>query len=137
MCFEKVKSLPTSFNGDVMFELPLVPPSTSTPMQHQIEGMDKKFDGHMWSGTQTTNIVNDYGLPFRSSVCVGHIRCINDTCPRLRRSGTRNKTEWDGVAVHAFAIGDNPPPSTLQFIVEFVSLLLLVMHVVFEESFMS
>jgi hypothetical protein len=133
MRFEKVKSLPTSFNGDVMFELPLVLLSTSTPMQCQMEGMDKKFDGHMWSGTQTTNIVNDYGLTSRSSVCVGHIRCMNDDCLRLRRSGSRNEIEWDGVTVHAFVVGNNPPspPSALQFTIEFVSLLLLVLYTIF------
>jgi hypothetical protein len=47
MHFEKVKSLPTSFNGNIMFELPPIMLSTSTPMQCQIEGMDKKFDGHI------------------------------------------------------------------------------------------
>ena len=97
-----------------MFELPLVLMSTSTPMQRQIEGMDKKFDGHTWSRTQTTNIVNDYGLISRSSVRVGHIRCMNVNCLRLQKNGSCNETEWDGVTVHAFVVGNNlPPPSTL------------------------
>jgi hypothetical protein len=47
MHFEKVKCLPTSFNGNVMFELLPLLPSISTPMQCQMVGMNKKFNGHM------------------------------------------------------------------------------------------
>jgi hypothetical protein len=96
MHFEKVRSLLTSFNGDVMFELPLVMLSTSTSMQRQMEGKDKKFNGHIWSNIQSTNIINDYGLTFHSSGCVGYICCMNDASPKLRRSKTHNITKWYG-----------------------------------------
>jgi hypothetical protein len=43
---EFVNCLPTKFNGDILFELP--------PLHHllghseQLQGMDKKYDGHTW-----------------------------------------------------------------------------------------
>jgi len=43
---EFVNCLPTKFNGDILFELP--------PLHHllghseQLQGMDKKYDGHAW-----------------------------------------------------------------------------------------
>src|SRR5450759_768758 len=40
---QRVKFLPPSFNGDVLFELPPVDPSGSLHMMH---GMDKHHDGH-------------------------------------------------------------------------------------------
>ncbi len=43
---EFVNCLPTKFNGDILFELPLI----CHPLGHfgQLQGMDKKFDGHVW-----------------------------------------------------------------------------------------
>jgi hypothetical protein len=43
-------------------------------------GMDKRFDGHAWCRTKTSNITNDLGLTFRFSSCVGHLRCHNKGC---------------------------------------------------------
>jgi hypothetical protein len=42
---EFVYCLPTKFNGDILFEFPLV----CYPLGHseQLQGMDKKYDGHV------------------------------------------------------------------------------------------
>ncbi len=42
---EFVNCLPTKFNGDILFELPPI----RHPLGHfeQLQGMDKKFDGHV------------------------------------------------------------------------------------------
>jgi hypothetical protein len=53
---EFVNCFPTKFNGDIFFEL--------LPMHHllghfgQLQGMDRKYDGHVWCKLQTSNIQN-------------------------------------------------------------------------------
>jgi hypothetical protein len=66
----KVQYLPPSYNGDVVFELlpSSVSASTST---NTMDGMDKRFDGHTWCRTITSNIHNSQGLTFRKSLYVG------------------------------------------------------------------
>jgi hypothetical protein len=54
--FQKVQFLPTTFDGDVLFELPLIIPPPHMPLQMQ--GMDRKYDGHVWNKVITTNIKN-------------------------------------------------------------------------------
>ena len=109
---ERVKYLPPEFNGDVLFEFPPVSNSSSPSIARQMEGMDKRYDGHAWTKTYTTNIVNDFGLTFRSSNCIGHLQCVNETCPRLRRTGSPNETDWEGISLHVFAVGENPPSNS-------------------------
>jgi hypothetical protein len=43
---EFVNCLRTKFNGDILFELPLI----HYPLKHfnQLKGMDKKYDNHAW-----------------------------------------------------------------------------------------
>jgi hypothetical protein len=43
---EFVNYLPTKFNGDILFEFPLI----RHPLGHfrQLQSMDKKYDGHVW-----------------------------------------------------------------------------------------
>ncbi len=59
-----VNFLPTKFNGDILFELPTI----RHPLGHyrQLQGMDKKFDGHVWCKLQTNDIKN-LGHPCPSS----------------------------------------------------------------------
>ena len=74
--------------------------------------MDKYLDGHAWTRTHTSNIVNDLGLIFRTSSCCGHLRCENVECDfltRVHRTATVNETEWDGVSSLVFDLGSNPP----------------------------
>jgi hypothetical protein len=43
---EFVNYLPTKFNGDILFGLPHICHPLGQP--GQLQGMDKKFDGHVW-----------------------------------------------------------------------------------------
>ena len=63
--------LPPCFDGDVIF--PPVNASASTSKAKAMDGMDKQYDGHVWTKTQSTNITNNLRLTFRSSICVGHL----------------------------------------------------------------
>jgi hypothetical protein len=55
---EFVNYLPTKFNGDILFELP--------PMHHplghseQLQGMDRKYDGHAWCKSITSKMHLDW-----------------------------------------------------------------------------
>jgi hypothetical protein len=59
---EIVPCILTTFNGNVLLELPLL----VSPDGHsgQMQGMDKKHDGHVWYHVQTTNIKNNFNLNF-------------------------------------------------------------------------
>ena len=77
-----------------------------------MEGMDKQYDGHVWTKTQTTNISNDAGLVFRSSNCIGHLQCQNHECDflqRAHRSSKLNDTEFEGFTKDRFPINGAPP----------------------------
>ena len=79
---QRVTFLPPTFNGDVLFELPAVDKSGSFHMMH---GMDKHHDGHAWTKTVTSNIKSDVRLTFRTSTCIGHLRCENQECEYTTR----------------------------------------------------
>ena len=61
------------FDGDVIFVFPPISTSASTSKAKAMDGMDKRYDGHVWTKTQSTNITNKMSLTFRSSICVGHL----------------------------------------------------------------
>jgi hypothetical protein len=93
--YHKVQYLPPSYNGDVIFELPPNCVSAST-RKNTMDGIDKRFDGHTWCRTITSNIHNNQGLTFRKSLCVGQLVCNNKSCDFFARSSKRNETEWSG-----------------------------------------
>ena len=72
-----VGCLPHDFNNDTIFELPPAPLLASSTQARNMHGMDKRYDGHVWTKTITTNIRNDDGLHFRTSKCVDHLQCSN------------------------------------------------------------
>ncbi len=74
--FQKVQFLPTTFDGNVLFELPHVFSTTHRPSQMQ--GMDRKYDGHVWCKVITINIKNNFGLSFKKVHCLGHLQCLHD-----------------------------------------------------------
>ena len=80
--------LPQQYNGTVVFEFP--PASALNDVAQQMEGMDRKRDGHPWCKTCTTNIKNDHKLVFGKIVCVGKLVCHNDDCRFFRRDLIRN-----------------------------------------------
>jgi hypothetical protein len=106
---QSVQFLPPIFNGNVLFELPLV--DTSGPF-HMMHGMDKHHDGHAWTKTVTSNIKSDMSLTFRTSTCIGHIRCQNQDCEytsRIHRTSPINEREWDGFTVTTIPVGQPAP----------------------------
>jgi hypothetical protein len=108
----QVMFVPPLFNGDVIFELPPLGGSSSHCQAKLLSGMEKRYDGHVWSNTHTTNIKNDDGLTFRLSSCVGHLRCDNSNCDYLTRKhrvAGVNETEWDGCSPIPFEVGPDPP----------------------------
>jgi hypothetical protein len=68
---EFVNCLPITFNGDILFEFSLI----RYRLGHfrQLQGMDKKFNGHVWCKLQTGNINNSFGSGFRMTKCLGHL----------------------------------------------------------------
>ena len=107
-----VDCLPPSFNGNVIFVLPAISKSSSQSQAKLLQGMDKRHDGHAWTRTVTTHIMNDMGLSFRMSSCLGHLQCTNDHCnyvSRVHKPTPANETEWDGASYVPFDV-DSPPP---------------------------
>ena len=106
--------LPLRFDGDVMYYvLLLVSNSALHSKAKSMDGMDKSYDGHVWTKTLTTNISNNLNLTFRSFICVGHLQCQNLECNYLKRScrtSALNDMEIDGFSKEPFAIS-GPPPS--------------------------
>jgi hypothetical protein len=107
IAYHKVQYLPPSYNGDVIFELPPSRVSASTS-KNTIDGMDKRFDGHTWCRTITSNIHNSQGLIFRKSLCIGQLFCNNQNCDFFFRSSKRNETEWSGRTNTPFKLGHLP-----------------------------
>ena len=109
---EEVDFLRLRFDENQMFVLPLVGVLSSHTKAKSMDGMDKRYDGHVWTKTQTTNIGNDIGLAFRSSTCVGHLQCQNPLCNYLQcthRTSLVNDTDFDGFTKEPFPIGGPLP----------------------------
>ena len=70
---QSLNHLPPRFYGTQLFVLPVAKVSSSQSRAKSLEGMDKQYDGHVWTKTQTTNITNNVGLAFCFSTCVGHL----------------------------------------------------------------
>ena len=105
--------LPPRFDGDVMYVLPPISNSALHSKARSMDGMDKRYDGHVWTKTLTTNISHNLNLTFCSSICVGHLQCQNPEYNYLKRSCRTlalNDMEFDGFFKEPFAVS-GPPPS--------------------------
>jgi hypothetical protein len=74
--------------------------------------MDKRHDGHAWTKTVTSNIKSDMSLTFRTSTCIGHLRCENQDCEytfRIHRTSPVNERKWDGFTVTTIPVGQPAP----------------------------
>jgi hypothetical protein len=80
---QQVDYLPPRYDGDVIFEFPPLGDHGLNTKAKQLRGMDRRYDGHAWSRTITSNIQNDLKLLFRTSSCLGHLRCDNLACKYL------------------------------------------------------
>jgi hypothetical protein len=72
--YYKVQYLPLLYNGDVIFEL-LPSLVSASSFKNGMDGTDKRFDGHTWCRTITSNIHNSQGLTFRKSSYAGQLVC--------------------------------------------------------------
>jgi hypothetical protein len=61
----KVDYLPPVFNGDVAFKFLSIHSSSTSSQAGLMVGMDKRYNGHVWTRTSTSHIKNDMGLMFR------------------------------------------------------------------------
>ena len=77
---EVVQYLYSAYNGNVIFELlPLA--VVNEGRVARLDGMDQRFDGHTWTETTTTNIVDpSHLLSFKYVKCMEHLRCYNLEC---------------------------------------------------------
>ena len=109
MKHEMVPLLPPVFDRDVIFELlPCGLPSSASEAKN-LEGMDKRYDGHPWCKLVTTNIHKSDNLKFRKSYCTGHLICENANCEYLKRASKKNEIEWSGYTVIPFTASGCPP----------------------------
>ena len=110
---KEVNFFPPHFDSNQMFvPPPLVGVSSSRTTAKSMDNMDKRYDGHVWTKTQTTNISNALGLFFRSSTCVGHLECQNPHCDYLQRvhhTSSINDTEFNGFTKKPFPVGGPMP----------------------------
>jgi hypothetical protein len=90
----RVKGLPRSYNGSVVFDIPPDEPSMDSKSS---AGLEPKFDGHVWTK------FNSYGLSslpkylkVKKKNCAEHLRCTNMACPHRVRTREYNKTAWEG-----------------------------------------
>jgi hypothetical protein len=70
-----------------------------------MQGMDKCHDSHAWTKTITSHIKNKLNLTFRTSTCIGHLRCENLDCEytaRIHRTSLVNEMEWVGFTPTTF-----------------------------------
>ena len=107
----RAEFLPPRFDGDVMYVLLPVSNSALHSKARSMDGMDKRYDGHVWTKTLTINISNNLNLTFRSSICIGHLQCQNLECDYLKRSyrtSTLNDMEFDGFSKESFAVSGPP-----------------------------
>jgi hypothetical protein len=81
----KVDYLPPIFNGDVVFEFPLICSLSAGSQAGFMVGMDKRHDGHVWTRTNTSHNKSDMFLTFHSASCEGHLYCDNQDCECLSR----------------------------------------------------
>ena len=109
------------FDGAVIFELPPASDTAAWSQVKSMQGMDKHYNGHVWTKTITTNIKKDFGLSFRYSACVGHLRC-NKECEYLNRRPRIfqvNETKFEGCTLQAFVV-DQSPQLTLRLFARYV-----------------
>ena len=86
------------FNGDCIFELPPLP-VVKAGGSCRLDGMDRRFNRHVWTETATSNILDPSGkLSFKYVNCMGHLRCNNPECRRLKERKDYNELYWFGLS---------------------------------------
>jgi len=89
-----VSFLPNTFNDDIIFEL--LPIHFPIGDYGQMQGMDHKYNGHVWCKVKISNIKNSFGLGFKNTRCLGHLHCNNDSCEHFLHFAIQNEVSWIG-----------------------------------------
>jgi hypothetical protein len=71
MKIETLNFLFVRFDGDVLFEFPLV--HKPMGLSKRMQGMDRRYDGHTRCKVKMSNIKNSFGLGFKSIKCLGRL----------------------------------------------------------------
>ena len=104
---EVVKYLPVKYNGDCIFELPLVAVVKEGGLS-RLDGMDRKRDDHVWTETATTNISDPNGiLTFKYVKCMGHLHCLNPNYRCVCETGDCNELYWSSSSPDILTPGSN------------------------------
>ena len=80
----RVDEIPQQLNGNYVYKLP--PASSNKSM----EGMEQKYDGHVWVKPVSTRM--SFPATIRRSKCVGHLIYNNQVCPIKALLGQPNET---------------------------------------------
>ena len=108
---EVVQFLPTEYNGNVIFKLQSLPVVKEGGVA-RLDDMDRRFDGHAWTETATTNIVDPSRLlSFKYVKCMGHLRCSNPDCRHIKEMGDYNEMYWSGSSPDVLTPGPSSKPS--------------------------
>ncbi len=86
-------SIPITFNGNIIFELLPI----RRPIGHfgQMQGMDHKYNGHVWCKMKTSNIKNNFGLGCKNTWCLRHLCCLNDFCEHFLHFALKQHSKLD------------------------------------------
>ena len=108
---EVVQFLSTEYNGNVIFKLPSLPLVKEGGVA-RLNGMDRRFNGHAWTKTATTNIVDPNRLlSFKYVKCMGHLRCSNSNYRHIKEIGDYNEMYWVGLSHDVLTPGPLSKPS--------------------------
>lgn len=85
----QVSEIPQVYDGDIAFELPQVFESLK-----RMEGMEQRFDGHLWTRPHKTNMSIDCTV--RLSYCLGSLVCHRVICPYFASNQKFNVSYFHG-----------------------------------------
>lgn len=95
---ERVLEIPKEYDGNLVFEFPPALGKAS-----HMDGMEAKYDGHMWTKPRTSRQAFD-GI-VRLSYCVGALRCDSSTCSFAMSSGKQNVRAFKGTSLKKCSSG--------------------------------
>ena len=94
----QIQEIPTTYNGLCVFELPPTYGKVST-----MEGMQQKYDGHMWSRPRKSNLSVPANV--KLSYCLGHFECRNYSCIYYKNNKKCNDRFFNGFLENQISLG--------------------------------
>ncbi|KAL3696923.1 hypothetical protein R1sor_010999 [Riccia sorocarpa] len=96
---QRVRFLPESYDGNVIFELPPASLVELSKKGGSLSGMDRGIDCWLWTKCITTSAqigVKKSQYVVNKIHCVGSLKCVNDVCPYLLAEKKANEIDWPG-----------------------------------------